>query len=111
MPKNNRSKVSQEFIRAYRYEMTLEAVQLILTDAGWFKDDLANYLEVEHDYIDQLLTRRHYPVNARLMRQVKRLYKRKYGSRRWYMIAKHIKRARLLPFNQDTKRDKRDERQ
>ena len=105
MPKNNRSKVSQEFIRAYRYEMTLEAVQLILTDDAWFKADLADFLQIDYDQLNKLLTRRHYPVDARLMRQVKRLYQRKYGHRRWYYIAQYIKRFRLSLLNKRNKHD------
>lgn len=79
MPRNKQSRPSREFIRAYRYEMILEALQIILTDLGWFKNDLADFLEIDYDQLNKLLTRRHYPVDARLMRQVKRLYLRKYG--------------------------------
>ena len=96
---------NRELIRAYRYEMTLEAVQLILTDDAWFKADLAEFLQIDYDQLNKLLTRRHYPVDARLMRQVKRLYQRKYGHRRWYYIAQYIKRFRLSLLNKRNKHD------
>ena len=71
--------ITREFIRAYRYEMTLEVLQLLLTDAGWLKADLAFTLDITYDELNQLLSRQYYPANNHLMRQVRKLYRQKYG--------------------------------
>lgn len=100
MTKHTNKSVSREFFRAYRYEMTLEALQLILTDDGWFKIDLADYLGVEYDHLNKLLTRRYYPVDTQLMHRVKRLYQRKYGRQKWHTIAKNIRSLKLSYLKQ-----------
>lgn len=79
MSKKSRSRVSKEFIRACRYEMVLEMLQLVLTDAGWFKEELAQYLAITYDELNQLLCRQNYPASSRLMRQARKLYQQKYG--------------------------------
>lgn len=105
MRRNKKSGPSRELIQAYRYEIVLEALQIILTDAGWFKDDLADYLEVKYEYINDLLTYRHCPVDPRLVRRIRQLYQRKYGHRRWCYIAQYIKRFRLSRLNKRNKHD------
>lgn len=99
---------SRELIQAYRYEMTLEALRFILTDAGWLKYDVANYLEVDYDHINKLLTRSYYPVDTQLMRKVKKLYQQKYGRYQWFHFYSHIKSSRLSPSKHDQSNQQND---
>ena len=101
MTQTKKQGVTKEFIRAYRYEIVLEALQLFLTDASWFKEDLANYLNIDYEYINKLLTRRYYPVSNRLMRQVKQLYQQKYGNYKWEIINQHLKLIRFVHLDKE----------
>ena len=91
----------KNLIRTYRHEMILEVLQLILTDAGWCKLDLAEYLEIDCDYLNKLLTHRHYPASSCLIHRIKQLYRQNYGYYRWYIIYQQAKQCRLLNLNQN----------
>lgn len=101
MPSNKQVVSYKDYIQSYRGDMVLEVLQLILTDAGWCKPDLADYLEIDCDYLNKLLTHRHYPASSCLMYRIKQLCQQNYGYYRWYIIYQQTKQCRHLNLNQD----------
>lgn len=68
-----RGNISQENIRRARNEMTIERIQLLLTEEGWFKQDLAHYLNINLDQLNRLLCHECYAIDPQIARQVRQL--------------------------------------
>ena len=65
------SYINKRRIRRARYEITIERLQLLLTENGWCKPDLAKYLGISTGVLNQILSHDCQTINSQLARKIR----------------------------------------